>query len=107
MLKSDKFPREASEKQVIEINKIVSSNKLCYDLKEVIDMLPRELYINGVRGDMFISNTEISYSSIDSNCRHNLLKSFEIPMNGDFYDAAIELLKYFYDVAIELLKYKV
>lgn len=91
---NNKFPKESSVLQTIKINELLGGAESYYTLNDIMNILPESITINEHRGDMFISNYEISYFSVDPKFKINLICSFNIPLNGNIYDAFIDAIIY-------------
>lgn len=88
----NKFPNCSSVEQTVKLNELLGGNESYYTLSDVFKFTPSSIEIDGHRGDRFISDFEISYSNVDSNFKLSLIKVYQIPLDGDIYDAFISCL---------------
>lgn len=90
-----KAPACSNKEQTIKINEILGADESYYTLTDVFNLLPESIEISGMRGDLFISHTEISYSSLQGDWKLKLVLSFPTPINGNVFDSFIKALEHF------------
>ena len=63
-----------------------------YTMSDIFRYLPHEITYNNHRGDLCISTVDITYFSIGEGWKHVLVHHEPIPLDGDIYDAFINMI---------------
>lgn len=94
-----KFPSWSSMNQAAKIYKILNpeANDIddmpkAYTVSDIFNLLPESITYKNIRGDLSVTPFDITYFSLDSDWKMNLVYSQQIPINGDIYDAFYNII---------------
>ena len=98
----EKFPIEASVVKSDKIYELIHGeprdfNKVPYvhfKFNDIFNCLPHSITFDGKRGDLCVTPHDISYFSIAGEWLHQLVYYESIPIDGDIYDAVINMIKW-------------
>ena len=94
MAKRNIFPLRSSTEQTVHINEILDAKEPYYTLYDVMRLLPQDITYNGKRGYLSVSSKDLSYTSLDSEFRVNVVWTANLIPNKDVYDGFISMLKF-------------
>lgn len=97
------FPEFSSTEQTVRLNVIlhkmgvIGKSETGFTVQEILNILPSEITYNGKRGDLTITHADISYISLNSDFKVNLIHVVHLIPNKNFFDGAIEMLEFLYN----------
>ena len=94
MAKQNVFPVCSSIEQTIHINELLGAQEPYYTLNDVMRLLPHDITYNGTRGYLSVGAISLSYTSLSSDYKVNVLWSENLMPNKDVYDAFIKILTF-------------
>ena len=94
MSKRNVFPEHSSTEQTVHINELLGAQEPYYTLNDVMRILPQDITYNGTRGYLSLSAIALSYTSINSEYKVNVVWSENLMPNKDVYDAFIKILTF-------------
>lgn len=94
MIKRNVFPICSSIEQTAHINELLGAQETYYTLNDVMRLLPQDITYNGTRGYLSLSAIALSYTSINSEYKVNVVWSENLMPNKDVYDAFIKILTF-------------
>lgn len=94
MAKRNVFPVFSSTEQTAHINELLGAQEPYYTLNDVMRLLPQDITYNGTRGYLSLSAITLSYTSLNSEYKVNVVWSENLMPNKDVYDAFIAMLNF-------------
>lgn len=94
MVKQNVFPVCSSVEQTVHINELLGAQEPYYTLNDVMRLLPHDITYNGTRGYLSVGAISLSYTSLSSDYKVNVLWSENLMPNKDVYDGFIGMLNF-------------
>lgn len=94
MLKRNVFPEHSSTGQTVHINELLGAQEPYYTLNDVMRILPQDITYNGTRGYLSVSAITLSYTSLNTDYKVNVVRSENLMPNKDVYDGFIAMLNF-------------